>query len=120
MSHRNPPIASVPPRQLDRRLIALRAGITKERPVGTRILAQPRRQLALSGRIVQIANVVQLRHLLAHGLREGGIVVSERARGYSRYEIEVGPSRVGGQCRSGAGDEGYGISAVRPLDARVE
>ena len=58
----------MPPRQLNRRLITLRARITKEGLVGTRVLAQPCRQLTLLGGVVQITDVVEGAHLIADGL----------------------------------------------------
>mmetsp|Transcript_39783 Transcript_39783/g.67819 ORF Transcript_39783/g.67819 Transcript_39783/m.67819 type:complete len:326 (-) Transcript_39783:101-1078(-) len=117
---RNSPIASMPPRQLNRRLITLRTRITKERLIGTRILAQPRGQLTLLRRIIQIANVMQLRHLIGHGLGEGGVVVAQGAGGNAGNEIEVGFAGFVLEGGAGAGDEGDGIAAVCFLDAGFE
>ena len=77
----------MPPGQLDRCLVALGAGITKEGLVGTGVFTEPCSEFGLLRRVVQIGNVVEFRHLRGDGFGEFGIGVSKRASGNAGHKV---------------------------------
>lgn len=77
----------MPPCQLNRGLIGLGARITKERLIRTRILAQPRGQLSLGRGIIQIRNVMYLRHLMTNRIGQVLVVMPQGAGGNAGHEV---------------------------------
>lgn len=119
-SHRNTAIARMPPCQLNRGLIGLGARITKERLIRTRILAQPRGQLSLGRGIIQIRNMMYLRHLMTNRIGQVLIVMPQCTGGNAGHEVQIGFAGVVGEGGAISGNEGDGISTVGLLNARIE
>ena len=86
-THSDAAIASVPPRQFDRRLVTLRSRIAKEGFIGARILAEPRRQQRLLRRVIQIGDVMHLGHLIGYGSGQFGVGVAQGAGCDARYTV---------------------------------
>jgi hypothetical protein len=110
----------VSPGELDRRLVRLGARIAKERLVRAGVLAQPIRQLSLLRRVIQVANVMDPTHLIAYGLGQFRIVMTEGAGGDAGHEVEVHLARIVGEGATGSGNEGDGIPTVGLLNASVK
>lgn len=110
----------MPPCQLNRSLVGLCTRITKEGFVGTRILAQPRCQLSLLWRVIQVRNMMYLRHLVTNRIRQGLVVMSQCTGGNPSHEIQVSLSGLVGEGGAISGNEGDGISTVSFLNARVK
>lgn len=110
----------MPPCQLNRGLIGLSARITEEDLIGTGVLAQPRGQPSLLGCVVQIRNVMYLRHLMAHRIGQVLVVVTKCTGGDPSHEIQIGLSSFVRERGAISGNEGDGISTVGFLNARVE
>ena len=77
----------MPPGQLDGGLVALGSRIAKERLVGAGVLAQPSGQFGLLRGVVEIGDVVELGHLVAHRLCQGGVRVAQGAGGDARDAV---------------------------------
>jgi hypothetical protein len=86
---RNASIVGMSSRALDGGLVGFGAGIAEKHLVGDAVVAEPSGQFGLGGNVVQIGNVVNLIHLIRHGLSELVVGVAECTRGNAGHHVEV-------------------------------
>lgn len=116
----NTPVIRMTTCQFDSCLITLRSRIAKEGFVRTGIGAQPIGQLSLLRSIIQVANMVQLFHLIGNSRGEGLVVMAQCTSGNSGDKVEVLLAGFIGESAAGSGGEGDGIAAVGFVDAAFE
>ena len=81
-------------RDLDGRLVGLRAAIGEEDALHARGFQQQLGQLELGQGVVEVGGVQEGVRLVRNGRRHGGVGVAEYVDGDPRHEVEVGPARV--------------------------
>src|SRR5437588_9739985 len=94
-----------PPRQLDRRLDRLGAGVGEKHLAAERALRQPRAQAEPWLGVVQVGGVGEAPHLLANRLHDSRVTVADVQHRDPREEVEVLVAFVVPEAATGAENE---------------
>ena len=113
-------LTAVPPRQLERRLVGLRARVGEEDAIERRARHERFGEVELGERVVEVRDLDERAGLARNGLGDGGMRMAQHVDGDPGHQVEVLAAGIIGHPAAVAAHQRQGLARVRlEVDTRL-